>query len=54
MHAANPSAYVDDVQLAAGTLPFAHGRVTQAALDGFHARELQLADPGDAFALAPR
>jgi hypothetical protein len=45
MHLANPAAYVDDLQLAAGTLPFAHGRVTEAALQAFHARERQLVGP---------
>jgi acetyl esterase/lipase len=45
MRAANPNAYVDDVQLAAGTIPFAHGRVTQAALDDFYAREERLVAP---------
>jgi acetyl esterase/lipase len=45
MRAANPDAYVDDVQLAAGTIPFAHGRVTQAALDDFYAREQRLVAP---------
>ena len=45
MHAADPAAYVDNVQLAAGAVPFGHGAVTQAALDDFHAREAQLANP---------
>jgi hypothetical protein len=45
MRAADPFAYVDDVQLAAGTVPFAHGYVTQAALDDFYAREAQLVAP---------
>jgi hypothetical protein len=45
MRAANPAAYVDDVQLAVGTIPFAHGRVTQTALDDFYARETQLVAP---------
>lgn len=45
MRAADPAAYVDDVQLAVGTIPFAHGRVTQAALDDFYAREAQLVAP---------
>ena len=42
MSAVNPAAYVDNVQLAAGTIPFGHGRVTQAALDDYYAREDQL------------
>jgi Prolyl oligopeptidase family len=42
MSAVNPAAYVDNVQLAAGTIPFGHGRVTQAALDDFYAREERL------------
>jgi acetyl esterase/lipase len=45
MHLANLAAYVDNLQLAAGTLPFAHGRVTEAALQTFHARERQLVAP---------
>jgi acetyl esterase/lipase len=45
MSAANPAAYVDNVQLATGTLPFGHGRVTQAALDDLHAREERLVAP---------
>jgi acetyl esterase/lipase len=45
MQAANPAAYVDELQLDAGPIPFAHGRVTQAALDDFYAREQRLADP---------
>jgi dienelactone hydrolase len=31
MRAENPVAYVDRIQLAAGTIPFAHGRITQDA-----------------------
>jgi hypothetical protein len=42
MSAANPAAYVDNVQLAIGTIPFGHGLVTQAALDDFYAREERL------------
>jgi acetyl esterase/lipase len=42
---ANPTAYVDDVQLAKGTIPFGHGRVTQAAFDDFRARERRLVAP---------
>lgn len=45
MRAANPSAYVDSDQLATGTIAFAHGHVTQAALDGFYAREERLVAP---------
>ena len=45
MRAADPAAYVDNLQLAAGPIPFGHGGVTQAALDDFHAREAQLANP---------
>jgi hypothetical protein len=45
MSAANPAAYVDNVQLATGTLPFGHARVTQAALDDLHAREERLVAP---------
>ena len=47
MRAADPAAYADDVQLATGTIPFGHGLVTQAALDDFYARELQLVAPVD-------
>jgi dipeptidyl aminopeptidase/acylaminoacyl peptidase len=46
MRAANPVAYVDNTQLATGTIPFAHGRVTQDALNDFYARETQLVNPG--------
>jgi acetyl esterase/lipase len=45
MRAANPRAYVDDVQLAPGAIPFGHGRVSQAALDDFYAREDRLVAP---------
>jgi hypothetical protein len=45
MRAANPIAYVDNIQLAAGTIPFGHGRVTQVALNDFYARETQLVAP---------
>jgi hypothetical protein len=45
MHAANPDAYVDNDQLAIGTIAFAHGHVTQAALDDFYAREERLVAP---------
>jgi acetyl esterase/lipase len=45
MHAANPDAYVDDVQLAKGTVRFAHGYVTQAALEDFYAHEDRLVAP---------
>jgi hypothetical protein len=56
MRAANPDAYVDDVLLATGTIPFAHGFVTQAALDDFHAREERLvaANTVPAFSLGAR
>jgi acetyl esterase/lipase len=53
MQAANPGAYVDNVQLAAGTIPFGHGAVTQAALTDFYARERQLVAPLTAPALTP-
>jgi acetyl esterase/lipase len=45
MSVANVDAYVDNVQLAKGTIPFGHGRVTQAALDAFYAREARLVAP---------
>jgi acetyl esterase/lipase len=45
MTAANPVAYVDNVQLASGTIPFGHGLVSQAALDDFYAREERLVAP---------
>jgi acetyl esterase/lipase len=45
MHAANPDAYVDNLQLAAGTVRFVHAPVTQAALDEFYAREVRLVAP---------
>jgi acetyl esterase/lipase/opacity protein-like surface antigen len=45
MSAANPAAYVDNVQLAIGTIHFGHGDVTQAALDDFYAREERLVAP---------
>ena len=45
LRAANPTAYVDNVQLAKGTIPFGHGRVTQAAFDDFRARERRLVAP---------
>jgi acetyl esterase/lipase len=45
MSAANPAAYVDNLQLAIGTIPFGHGLVTQAALDDFRARERRLVAP---------
>jgi acetyl esterase/lipase len=45
MTTANPAAYVDNLQLAIGTIPFAHGLVTQPALDDFHARERRLVAP---------
>jgi acetyl esterase/lipase len=45
MRAADPTAYVDSVQLATGTIAFGHGRVTQPALDDYYARETQLVAP---------
>jgi acetyl esterase/lipase len=45
MRAANPDAYVDNLQLETGTIPFGHGRVTQAALDRYYAGEQQLVAP---------
>jgi acetyl esterase/lipase len=53
MQAVNPGAYVDNVQLATGTIPFAHGRVTQAALTDFYARERRLAEPVTGPAIEP-
>jgi acetyl esterase/lipase len=52
MSAANPAAYVDNVQLAKGTIPFGHGLVTQAALDDFYAREERLVAPVSSPAVA--
>jgi acetyl esterase/lipase len=52
MLVANPAAYVDDLQLPVGTIPFGHGKVTQAALDDFHAREARLVAPLTAPTLA--
>jgi acetyl esterase/lipase len=43
--AANPNTYVDNAQLAKGTIPFGHGRVTQTAFDDFRARERRLVAP---------
>jgi len=45
MRAADPAAYVENMQLATGNIPFAHGRVTQAALDDFYGRETELVAP---------
>ena len=45
MHVADPAAYVENLQLAIGSIPFAHGRVTQSALDDFYDRETQLVAP---------
>jgi acetyl esterase/lipase len=42
---ANPAAYVDNVRLAKGKIPFGHGQVTQAAFDDFRARERRLVAP---------
>ena len=53
MSVANPAAYVDTVQLAPGTIPFGHGRVSQAALDDLHAREERLVSPAGASPVAP-
>jgi acetyl esterase/lipase len=53
MQSVNPGAYVENVQLAAGTIPFAHGRVTQAALTDFYARERLLASPATLPAIGP-
>jgi hypothetical protein len=56
MRAADPFAYVDTIQLATGAIAFAHGRVTQAALDDFQERETELVAPsvGPADALSGR
>jgi acetyl esterase/lipase len=43
MHAADLAAYVDNLQLARGTIPFGHGHVSQAALDDLYAREARVA-----------
>jgi acetyl esterase/lipase len=44
--AANPAAYADTLRLAPGTtVAFGHGRTTQAGLDDFYAREVQLVSP---------
>jgi hypothetical protein len=45
MLSANPAAYVDNIQLETGTIPFGHGRVTQGALDEYYAREDRLVAP---------
>jgi len=45
MHAADLTAYVDNVQLATGTIPFGHGLVTRPALNDFYARERRLVAP---------
>jgi acetyl esterase/lipase len=45
MTAANPTAYVDNLQLEIGTIPFAHGRVTQTALNDYYDRERRLVAP---------
>jgi acetyl esterase/lipase len=45
MHASNPGAYVDELRLDTGAIPFAHGRVAPAALDDFYAREQRLVEP---------
>jgi hypothetical protein len=43
--AADLAAYADSVQLAKGTIPFGHGKVTQAAFDDFRRRERRLFAP---------
>ncbi|MEA2231430.1 MAG: hypothetical protein QOD83_1246 [Solirubrobacteraceae bacterium] len=53
MRAADPGAYVENMQLAVGAIPFAHGRVTQAALDDFYERETELVAPAVAADLHP-
>jgi acetyl esterase/lipase len=45
IRATNPDAYVDSDQLATGSIAFAHGHVTQAALNDFYAREQRLVAP---------
>jgi len=45
MHAVDPAAYVESIQLAAGTVPFGHGGVTRDALTDYYARERLLAEP---------
>lgn len=45
MRTANPAAYVDNVQLAGGSIPFGHGLVSQTALNDFYNRETQVAGP---------
>jgi acetyl esterase/lipase len=52
MSVANPAAYVDNVQLATGRIPFGHGGVTQAALDDFYVREERLVAPVTAATVA--
>lgn len=55
MLAAAPGAYSDVLQLPKGTVRFGHGYVTQASLDDFHAREVQLVAPiGGLFATCRR
>jgi hypothetical protein len=44
MHASDPAAYVESIQLAAGTIPFGHGGVTRTALTDYYARERMLAE----------
>jgi acetyl esterase/lipase len=53
MRAADPAAYVESVQLEIGTVPFGHGRVTQAALDDFYEHEAQLVAPVTTATVAP-
>jgi acetyl esterase/lipase len=45
MRAADLTAYVDDLQMAVGRIPFGHGGVAPAVLDDFHAREARLVAP---------
>jgi hypothetical protein len=51
--AAASTAYVDNIQLAAGTILFGHGRVSQAALDEYYDREARLVAPVTTPAVAP-
>jgi acetyl esterase/lipase len=53
MSTVNPAAYVDNIQLASGTIPFGHGLVTRAALDDFYAREERLVAPITGPTMAP-
>jgi acetyl esterase/lipase len=53
MHAVDPGAYVDNMQLTTGTIPFGHGRVTQSALNDFYEREARLVAPIDVQTATP-